>query len=43
MHDLSFNDRHFVAEELLKLNAEHNAEFNKAEDYFILFLVIKYL
>ena len=35
MHGSSFNDRHFVAKEYLKLN---KSLLNKAEHYFILFL-----
>ena len=44
LHGSSFKDRNFVwlcAEELLKFNNKHL--LNKAEDYFILFVFIKYL
>ena len=46
MHGLSFKDTHFVAKDSLKLNNTINMFinlFNKAEHYFILFLVTKYL
>ena len=39
----SFNETHFVAKEQLKLSNTIKHLFNKAEHYFILFLVIKYL
>ena len=38
MRGSSFENRHFVTKELLKLNNN-----KQAENYFILFLVIKYV